>query len=148
MADVVGVIFLLLTTCFTLVTWALLLDLFLHAHAIAENFLSYINMKNRQKLLKILALFAGFFVILTGCTREFKGVVTGKHYVPEHTMVTYIMVGNVLVPQTYFYDEEYWLESGKNEVQVTKRLHDVAELGDSIIVTKDSIFVKRLKPTK
>ena len=105
-------------------------------------------MKNRQKLLKILTLFAGFFIILTGCTREFNGVVTGKRYVPEHTMVTYIMVGNVLVPQTYFYDEEYWLESGKNKARVRKKTFELTEIGDSLIVTRDSITVKKLKPTK
>ena len=105
-------------------------------------------MKNRQKLLKILTLFAGFFIILTGCTREFKGVVTGKHYVPEHTMVTYIMVGNVLVPQTYYYDEEYWLESGKNKARVRKKTFELTEIGDSLIVTRDSITVKKLKPIK
>lgn len=105
-------------------------------------------MKNRQKLLKILTLFAGFFIILTGCTREFKGVVTGKHYIPKRTVVTYIMVGNVLVPQTYYYNEEYWLESGENEVRVSKKLHDMAELDDSLIVTRDSVTVKKLKPIK
>ena len=105
-------------------------------------------MKNRQKLLKILTIFVGFFLVLTACTREFKGVVTGKHYVPEHTMVTYIMVGKILVPQTYHYDEEYWLESGENEVRVSKKTHDFAELGDSLIVTRDSVTVKKLKPIK
>ena len=63
-------------------------------------------------------------------------------------MVTYIQVGNVLVPQTYYFDEEYWLELDKNEARVIKNTFELAEIGDSLFVTRDTVILKKLKPIK
>lgn len=42
--------------------------------------------------------------------KQKEGVVTNKYYVPAHSSTTYVQSGNVFIPITTYYNEEYKIE--------------------------------------
>ena len=68
--------------------------------------------------------------------QEKDGVVIGTKYSPAHSSTTYIHVGDVLVPNTVYYDESFYvvieIDGLKDDVEVYEGYYNSVEKGTKV----------------
>lgn len=89
-----------------------------------------------------LALF--FLTALTGCgNKEYEEAVVGKKFVPRHVYINPTIIGDVIIPMTETVPDSWFLYTENHKERVSKKFYDVAEIGDTLAVTKETIVIKK-----
>lgn len=81
--------------------------------------------------------------ILVGCSHEeYTEVITEKRFVPPHSWVQMIPCGKSFIPVVHNSPAEYILVTESHRKMVTRRFYNSATIGDTLSVTKDSLYLR------
>ena len=83
-------------------------------------------------------------VILAGCGgKEYKEVIVGKKFIDGYMWFMPLPAGNsiILMPQTV--SDEWHVFTENHNVTVTRETYELAEVGDTLIVTKNKMYLKK-----
>lgn len=81
--------------------------------------------------------------ILVGCGHEeYAEVVTEKRFVPSYSWVQMSPCGKAVIPIVHNVPAEYILVTESHRKIVTSRFYNSATIGDTLFVTKDSLYLR------
>lgn len=89
-------------------------------------------------ILTVLALFA------CSCKdKEFSEAVTGKRYIPGHDEISTLFIGSTLLPVVNYEPDEWLIFTESHSKSVPKSVFDAADIGDTLVVSKKSVHIKK-----
>ena len=91
-----------------------------------------------------LCLVLFFLVIFPGCgKKEYKEAVVEKKFVPQHIYLKTIPMGYAIVSTPVTVPDSWFLYTENHRASVSEKLYDIAEIGDTLAVTKEEIQIKK-----
>lgn len=89
-------------------------------------------------------IFIVITALLCSCTgREFSEAVTGKRYIPGHDDISTMIVGNAVLPVVNYEPDEWLIFTENHSKSVPKSVFDAADIGDTLVVSKKSVHIKK-----
>ena len=95
-------------------------------------------------MLKRFCLSLFLLTALTGCgNKEYEEIVVGKKFVPQHVYIKPTIMGDAIIPMTETVPDSWFLYTENHRKCVSKSFFDIAEIGDTLVVTKENIVIKK-----